>query len=116
MWEKHQRDLNEALNGDSTKKELEDLLAVHREKIKYLQHERLTHLLVTLTVAICTLLTFFATVFSQNIILLFPDALLTLLLLAYLIYYRKLEITVQRWYVVSDKIRNKIKKSSNIRS
>jgi|SRR3989344_6442851 len=107
MWEKHQKYLEEVFSGNLTKKEWTELLPVHREKIKYLQHERLVHLLVTLTVAICTLLTFFATIFFQNIALIFPDALLTLLLIAYLIYYQKLETIVQRWYEYNDKIRAK---------
>lgn len=44
----------------------EELLAVHREKIRILQHERLTHLIVTVMVV-------FAELFVVDLVLLHPE-------------------------------------------
>ena len=109
MWEKHEEAVINALTKDLNKQDLLDLLDSHREKISFIQHERLMHLLVMMTVILCTLISVFATFFSTQVTLLIPDLMLTALFIAYLIHYRKLENTTQRWYVLVDKIKSKLK-------
>jgi hypothetical protein len=108
MWKKHEEKVLKSLEKDLNKSELLELLEDHKEKIVNIQHERLVHLIVTMTVSICTLLSIFVTMTSQLIVLLLVDALLVTLLIAYLIHYRYLENTTQRWYDISDQIRTKI--------
>jgi hypothetical protein len=71
---------------------------VHKKYIHWLQHERLLHLLVTLTTGLATLMIFLTALITQEILLAGAGAISGLLFIGYLIYYRKLENTVQRWY------------------
>ena len=82
----------------------EKLLALHREKIRHLQHERLVHLIVTVMVVLAEL-------FVADLVLLHPElgvipAILMLglavLLGFYFYHYFCLENTVQRWYRIED--------------
>ena len=82
----------------------EKLLALHREKLRHLQHERLVHLIVTVMVVL-------AEMFVVDLVLLHPEkgvipALLMLelavLLGFYFYHYFFLENTVQRWYRIED--------------
>ena len=84
----------------------EALLALHREKLRHLQHERLVHLIVTVMVVLAEL-------FVVDLVLLHPElgvipALLMLglavLLGFYFYHYFFLENTVQRWYRIEDEI------------
>ena len=85
----------------------EKLLALHREKLRHLQHERLVHLIVTVMVVL-------AEMFVVDLVLLHPEkgvipALLMLglagLLGFYFYHYFFLENTVQRWYALLDEMR-----------
>ena len=114
MWKDHEKFVRESLKSDLTLKELKKLLILHNEKIVYLQHERLIHLLVTLTVAIATLIILGFALFLNSVMFLIPDLMLLALLIAYLIHYRNLELTVQRWYGITDQIRkNKTKRDTS---
>ena len=82
----------------------EALLALHRERLRNLQHERLVHLVVTLMVVLAEL-------FVLDLVLLHPalglvPALvmlaLAVLLGFYFYHYFFLENTVQRWYRIED--------------
>ena len=82
----------------------EELADFHARQLAALQHERLIHLLVTLTVAVLTVLSLgFATLAPS-----WPSfALVTLLLglvSAYLVHYFRLENGVQRWYHLSNRL------------
>ena len=70
----------------------------HKKYIRWLQHERLIHLLVMLTTGLSTLMIFLTAVIVEKFLLVLAGSLLGLLFIGYLIYYRKLENTVQRWY------------------
>ena len=74
-----------------------------KQHIAYLQHERLVHLLVMLTVGLATLLTFLFMLLTEQMFLALPASMLTGLFVPYLFYYRKLENTVQSWYKLADK-------------
>ena len=76
----------------------------HEQKIRYFQHERLVHLLVTLTVGIALLLSIYVTMLFPSVFLFIVDFLLTLLFVPYLIHYRNLENGVQKLYTITDQI------------
>ena len=80
------------------------MLEEHREKIAWLQHERLVHLIVTVMVVL-------GEVFVVNLVLLHADLVgiagaafmlgLAILLGFYFYHYFFLENTVQRWYLIA---------------
>ncbi|MDO5703309.1 MAG: hypothetical protein Q4G47_08155 [Lachnospiraceae bacterium] len=83
------------------------LMDIHREKILFLMHERLVHLIVTV-------MTVFVEVFMVALVLLHPElgivpAVIMLgfavLLGFYFWHYFFLENTVQRWYMIEDILR-----------
>ncbi len=80
------------------------LLALHREKLAFLQHERLVHLIVTVMVVFVELFTVDLTVLHPDLGLLPPILMLVLavLLAFYFAHYFFLENTVQRWYALLD--------------
>ncbi|HQI25264.1 MAG TPA: hypothetical protein PLV15_10500 [Smithella sp.] len=90
-------------NPDAEK--LKELLAYHDKQIKWIQHERLLHLIVMLFVCLFTMMIFGCAVIrpSLSVILLF--VILLILSAAYLLHYFRLENGVQKWYVIAGEIR-----------
>ena len=91
------------------------LLELHLEKLRWLQHERLVHLIVLVMTA-------FAELFTVDMAVLHPEtnplAAIVMLGLAvllgfYFAHYFFLENTVQRWYRLADDLREKICGSGN---
>ena len=89
------------------KKVTPELIALHTEKIRILQHERLVHLIVTVMVV-------FVELFVTDLVLLheelgiYPALVmlgLAVLLGFYFYHYFFLENTVQRWYGLLDEMR-----------
>ena len=104
----HESTVCRAVSDRSVTSELIDL---HREKIRILQHERLVHLIVTVMVV-------FVELFAVNLTLLHHElgiypALVMLgfavLLGFYFRHYFFLENTVQRWYRLLDEMESTIK-------
>lgn len=88
---------------------LKDLYEFHKQQIKWMQHERLIHLLVTLF-TITTLVVFIILFLNfSNIGIFIITAILMVLTIFYLIHYYFMENTVQRWYEISNRIYFKIK-------
>ena len=86
------------------------LLEIHLEKLRWLQHERLIHLIVTVMVV-------FGEIFLVYLVVLHPElgvlpALLMLgiaiLLGFYFYHYFFLENTVQRWYTIAEELLKQI--------
>lgn len=75
-------------------------LSFHLEQIRFLQHERLVHLLVMLFVMFCFLVFFGMFLFFQNLYMLGLFFLCLVLTVFYVFHYFKLENTVIRWYYV----------------
>lgn len=90
-------------------KELEEILSEHKDKIAFMQHERLVHFLVTMMFAI--ILVIFIAVFLtvDNIMLGLLIVIITALLAAYIKHYYFLENTVQSMYRIYDDILKKRK-------
>lgn len=87
-----------------------ELLEEHLQMIQRLQHERLIHLIVLVMVI-------FVELFTVDLVVLHPETnplaavmmlVLAVLLLFYFYHYFYLENTVQRWYIIADKIEQKI--------
>jgi len=86
----------------------EDFLAFHLRQIKFLQHERVIHLLVTLFVSFC-LIVFLCLFLVLNLcLLLVPFSLFLIMTVLYIFHYFKLENTVIKWYFIYNK--NKLHK------
>lgn len=83
------------------------LLELHRERLRWLQHERLVHLIVLVMTVLVEL-------FTVDLAVLHPETnplagivmlALAVLLGFYFWHYFFLENTVQRWYMIADRIR-----------
>jgi len=104
----HLREVNEKIkSGDSQNWKL--ILKHHRETIKFMQHERLIHLLVTLAFGIKFVVVMIFTLIYPNKTLLVIDGLLLVLLVPYIFHYFKLENGVQKLYWIDKLIQKKIK-------
>lgn len=89
---------------DEDRKELvEEMLT----QIGFFQHERLIHLIVTVTFAILAIMSILATLAIEQPALLLLDLLLVVLLFPYIRHYYILENGVQKLYRYYDKIRGK---------
>jgi cobalamin biosynthesis protein CobD/CbiB len=76
-----------------------------------LQHERLIHLLVTLTVGLATLISYFVTLFHPLLTLYLLDFILSLLFVVYIFHYRRLENTTQNCYPLLEELHKQLTKS-----
>ena len=83
----------------------DELLAEHREKLSWLQHERLVHLIVTVMVVFVELFVVWCVLTFAYITAAIILLLLAVLLGFYFYHYFFLENTVQRWYKLTDEIK-----------
>ena len=89
--------------------DLKELLRWHEQKITWLQHERLVHLLVTvLTAAFFLFSTVLGCTLEWNVGTLLFSGILMILLAAYLLHYFRLENTVQHWYRIAEQLHERI--------
>lgn len=73
-------------------------------QIQFFQHERLVHLIVTVTFAILTMIAVLGCVLSPQIPLFALVALLLILLVPYIRHYYILENGVQKLYICYDRL------------
>lgn len=86
----------------------EALIREHLIQVSFFQHERLVHLIVTVAVAILTLLSagiFIITMYAPVVVLF---VFFMILLVPYIMHYYLLENEVQRMYEQYDKMRGYI--------
>lgn len=81
-----------------------DVLQEHLIQIGFFQHERLVHLIVTVTFAILTLISIVAALMICNPALDALTLLFLVLLIPYIMHYYTLENEVQEMYVQYDRI------------
>ena len=81
-----------------------DVLQEHLIQIGFSQHERLVHLIVTVTFAILTLISIVAALMICNPALDALTLLFLVLLIPYIMHYYTLENEVQKMYVQYDRI------------
>ena len=80
------------------------ILQEHLTQIGFFQHERLVHLIVTVTFAILTMLSLVVALMICNPALYALTLLLLVLLIPYIMHYYTLENEVQKMYVQYDRI------------
>lgn len=90
------------------------VLEEHLTQITFFQHERLIHLIVTMTFAVLTMLSACFLLLTQEIALCFLTLLLLALLIPYIAHYYTLENEVQRMYGQYDEILRKISASHTV--
>ena len=108
MLRKYDKEITKLLDTKPTGTKWKRALKTHKDMIVIIQHERLIHLLVTMTVAIIMFMTFLFIIAFKSSFLLFVGTPLLVLFIGYLIHYRFLENTTQRWQESTEEIRNKI--------
>lgn len=89
------------LDAESKKKELDNLMI----QIQFFSHERLVHLIVTVTFALLTLIALFITLTVETIATLILCIGFLVLLVPYVRHYYILENGVQKLYTIYDKLR-----------
>ena len=87
-----------------SKEEWKTILQEHLTQIAFFQHERLVHLIVTVTFAILTMMSIIASVMISNPMLLVLTLLFLVLLVPYIMHYYTLENEVQKMYTQYDGI------------
>ena len=99
----HERAVQEALEaGEGDAK----LLETHLEKLRWLQHERLVHLIVTVMTVMAELLAVWLTLTMPELAPWSAAAVLVLAVLLgfYFYHYFFLENAVQRWYKLAERM------------
>lgn len=92
----------------------EDVVQIYLERLRWLQHERLIHLMVTLATLGLFIWSLTLTLTQPAISMIWSLALiLGGLSLAYLIHYFQLENLVQRWYVLLCEVQKAPVKNKN---
>jgi hypothetical protein len=104
MFKTYNLEISNALSEKEKNTNWKEVLVRHKLMISRIQHERYIHLLVTIFVGICTVLCFLGVVLSQNKLLGFLTLMLIVLFTAYILHYRFLENTTQKWYEFEDQI------------
>ena len=99
----HERAVNAALEAGAGNA---GLLEKHLEKLRWLQHERLVHLIVTVMTVMAELLAVWLTLTRPDLA---PWSAAVVVLLAvllgfYFYHYFFLENAVQRWYVLAERM------------
>lgn len=85
----------------------EQILEEHKVQLGFFMHERLVHLLVTLTFALAAFGTFFVLMVAFTPVLLVLFAAIMILLVPYILHYYLLENGVQKMYRQYDALREK---------
>jgi len=101
----HERYIREFLDSHPDKEALDELLAYHDKQIAWMQAERLAHLITMMFVCLFFLLVLGFTLIYTGLPCMLLTGLLLILSAAYLLHYYRLENGVQRWYLLSNRIR-----------
>ena len=102
--------VQERLEKCTGAEELGEIMAEHKDKIAFMQHERIVHFLVTMMFALILAIFIAVLVFTSNIPVLILVTMILVLLMFYIKHYYFLENTVQKMYRVYDDILEKQKK------
>ena len=95
---------------------LRDKMEEHLNQIGFFQHERLIHLIVTVTFALLEMLAILLNVISDSLFSLLLPVVILILLVPYIRHYYILENEVQKMYVQYDRIVQKMyEEEKNVR-
>ena len=89
-----------------TQKLIQDKLEEHLVQVGFFQHERLIHLIVTVTFALLEMLAIVLSVISDSLFTLVLPVVILILLVPYIRHYYILENEVQKMYVQYDRMRS----------
>ena len=93
-------------NAEQITQELvRDKLQEHLVQVGFFQHERLIHLIVTVTFALLEMLAIVLSVISDSLFTLLLPIVILILLIPYIRHYYILENEVQKMYVQYDRMR-----------
>ena len=93
-------------NGEQITQELlREKLEEHLVQVGFFQHERLIHLIVTVTFALLEMLAIVLSVISDSLFTLLLPVVILILLIPYIRHYYILENEVQKMYVQYDQMR-----------
>lgn len=87
-----------------SKEAWKNILQEHLTQIGFFQHERIVHLIVTVTFAILTMMSIIASIMISNPMLMVLAPLFLVLLVPYIMHYYTLENEVQKMYTQYDEI------------
>ena len=102
--------IQQRLESCSSLDELDEIMSEHKDKIAFMQHERIVHFLVTMLFAVVLTIFMAVTIFKTSIPVLILVTMILVLLAFYIKHYYFLENTVQKMYKVYDGILEKQKK------
>lgn len=103
----YMKTVSQRLENCSEKSELDEILEEHKDKISFMQHERIVHFLVTMMFAIILVIFISVLLFAENIAVLALVTIILVMLGFYIKHYYFLENTVQKMYVIYDNILKK---------
>jgi len=105
---KYIREIGDLLKSDDKKTDWEKVLENHRVQIGFFQHERLIHLLVTLTFGAGFLVTVSIALAIDGVVLGIASLLFFVLLVPYIFHYFSLENGVQKLYKLDKEIMERV--------
>lgn len=100
----YRKRIDKLLEENSNSTDRKKILEEHLQQIAFFQHERLIHLIVTMTFAIMTLISIGIAVIYEGTSFYLLTAALLILLIPYIYHYFILENEVQKMYEQYDKI------------
>ena len=111
--------LTQLESGAVSELQLETLKQEHLTRISFFQHERLVHLIVTVTFAILEMLAVLIALFFPGVATLLLVIVIMILLIPYIRHYFILENEVQKMYGQYDRLRavfeHQYKKTNHLR-
>ena len=102
--------IQQRIDNCSDADELAEIMREHKDKIAFMQHERIVHFLVTMLFTFILVVFFAVLLFKVNLGVLALVTIVLVLLGFYIKHYYFLENTVQKMYKVYDSIQEKEKK------
>ena len=99
--------IQERLEACCDREGIEDILAEHKDKIAFMQHERIVHFLVTMMFALILAIFMGIVIFTENPAMVLLVTIILVLIGFYIKHYYFLENTVQKMYRVYDEILSK---------
>ena len=101
---KYMEEIQRRLEEYANQTELEEIFLEHKDKIAFMQHERIVHFLVTMMFAIVLAIFVCAFLFTENPALFVLVVIIMVLLGFYIKHYYFLENTVQEMYKLYDEM------------
>lgn len=100
----YMKSAEERLDSCSSMKEWKKLFDEHKDKIAFMQHERIVHFLVTMMFALILTILIAALLFTTNLAVLVLVTIMVVLIAFYIKHYYFLENTVQKMYKLYDRM------------